>query len=115
MSEMNIVAYVYTREGKKKEGKGFSLEELKAANLSYEKALKLGIPVDLRRNTCYEENIQTLKNLDLNNLKPKKIKKEKLGRKHRKRVFRGLTTAGKKMRGLEKEKLRNTHKKKWEK
>lgn len=55
-----IVAMVYSK-GKKRAGKGFSEEELKAANLTIGEALKLKIPVDKRRKTKYEENIEALK------------------------------------------------------
>jgi len=112
-----LIAYVYTRDGKKKKAKGFSKGELEAINLSINQALKIGIPVDLRRDTVYEENIQTLKNIDLKRLAQlaKKFlkKKKKVKGKHRKRVFRGLTSAGKKMRGLKRVKLKETHKYKW--
>ncbi len=116
-----LVAYVISK-GKKRKGKGFSIGELKAVNLSLDKAIKLGIPVDLRRKTNHEENIATLKSIDLKRyeaLAKKFLKKKKkqrwFGHKHRKRVFRGLTSAGKKMRGLRSQKLRHTHKHKWKK
>lgn len=57
---MKITATVYSR-GKKRIGKGFSREELKAVNLTAEEALKLKIPVDKRRKTRHEENIEILK------------------------------------------------------
>ena len=114
-----LVAYVKTREGKKRKARGFSVDELKAVNLTPKQALKLGIPVDIRRKTSYEENINVLKSIDLKRLEQlaKKYlkKKKKVKGKHRKRVFRGLTSAGKKMRGLRKDKLINTHKYKWKK
>ncbi|MDT7891226.1 MAG: ribosomal protein L13e [Thermoproteota archaeon] len=115
-----LVAYVKTKEGKKRKARGFSRDELKAVNLTPKQALKLGIPVDIRRKTSYEENISILKSIDLKRLeqlakKYLKKKKKKVKGKHRKRVFRGLTSAGKKMRGLRKDKLINTHKYKWKK
>ncbi len=116
-----LVAYVTTRTGEKRKGKGFSIGELKAINLPVKKAIKLGVPVDLRRKTNYEENIATLKSIDWNRYKTlakkflKKKKQRWFGHKHRKRVFRGLTSAGKKMRGLRSQKLRHTHKHKWKK
>jgi len=114
MSE-EIFAIVKTREGNIRKGKGFSIEELKEANFSVKEALKYGIPVDLRRNTKYEENVLKLKSLDKSKLTEKKIKKVLKPQANRKRVFRALTSAGKKMRGLNKEKLRLTHKHKWKK
>jgi len=111
--------------GIEKEGKGFSREELKEVGLSLKQAIKLKIPVDKRRKTKYEENVKILKSINLNELKeivkllPKKRltrkKRIELARKNRKRVFRGLTSAGKKMRGLRKLKLKETHKAKWKK
>ncbi|MEM1514586.1 MAG: ribosomal protein L13e [Candidatus Bathyarchaeia archaeon] len=55
-----ITAMIYSK-GKRRAGKGFSIEELKVVNLTPEKALKLRIPIDRRRKTRYEENIKTLK------------------------------------------------------
>ncbi|MEM1586066.1 MAG: ribosomal protein L13e [Candidatus Bathyarchaeia archaeon] len=56
-----IAAIVYSK-GEKRVGRGFSREELKAIKLTVRKALKLKIPVDVKRKTRYEENIETLKN-----------------------------------------------------
>lgn len=110
-----IFAIVKTREGKIRKGRGFSIEELKEVNLSVKEALKHGIPVDLRRSTKYEENVQKLKSIDISKLPEKKIKKVLKPQSHRKRVFRALTSAGKKIRGLRSDKLRLTHKHKWKK
>lgn len=57
---MMLNAIVY-RRGKKRAGKGFSREELKAVGLSLKEALALKIPVDPRRRTKHEENIKALK------------------------------------------------------
>ena len=53
---------IFSRGKRKRIGKGFSREELKAVGLSIREARKLGIAVDKRRKSCYEENIQALKN-----------------------------------------------------
>ena len=42
-------------------GKGFSRDELKAVGLSVKQALKMGIPVDVRRSTMHEENVEALR------------------------------------------------------
>ncbi len=42
-------------------GRGFSKGELEAVGLDFEKALKLGIPVDKRRRSVHEWNIEALK------------------------------------------------------
>lgn len=48
---------------KKRFGKGFSLGELRQVGLTVHKARKLGLYVDRRRKTVYEENIKRLKAL----------------------------------------------------
>jgi large subunit ribosomal protein L13e len=55
-----IKAVVYGKRGRRF-GKGFSREELKAAGLSVKEALALKIPVDVRRRTTHDENIEALK------------------------------------------------------
>ncbi|MEM5791016.1 MAG: ribosomal protein L13e [Candidatus Aenigmatarchaeota archaeon] len=47
--------------GREREGRGFSLSELKAAELSKSGARKLGIYVDERRKSSLENNINMLK------------------------------------------------------
>lgn len=44
-----------------REGRGFSLGELKAAGLDVKKAIKLGVYVDKRRKTVHEWNVNALK------------------------------------------------------
>jgi large subunit ribosomal protein L13e len=89
-----------------REGKGFSLSELNAVKLTAGNAKKIGIPVDLRRKTSHEENIEILKefldeakNLDIKVGEPKLVNKPIRGR-----AFRGKTSAGKKMRNLSRRK-----------
>ena len=53
---------VFKKGGKQRHGKGFSREELKRAGLSLKEALKFGIPIDSRRRTTYEENVEVVKN-----------------------------------------------------
>ena len=85
-----------------RDGKGFSTEELATVDLSIGKAKSLGIPVDPRRSSSYEENIETLKvfledikDLDYTVSKPVFISKPIRGR-----AYRGKTSAGQKMRNL---------------
>ncbi len=47
---------------KVREGRGFSVGELKEAGLSVAKARKLGLYVDLRRRSVHPENVEALKN-----------------------------------------------------
>jgi large subunit ribosomal protein L13e len=58
---MGITAVVFKKDGKPKEGRGFSKEELRKAALGFRMALKLGIPVDLKRRTLHGENVEALK------------------------------------------------------
>lgn len=55
-----IKPLVFKKGEKLRIGKGLSLNELKEAKISVKKALKLGIPVDLRRRTIHEENVKAL-------------------------------------------------------
>jgi len=52
---------IFKKGGKQRYGKGFSREELKKAGLSLKEALKFGIPVDSRRRTAHEENVDVVK------------------------------------------------------
>jgi large subunit ribosomal protein L13e len=89
-----------------REGKGFSKGELDAVKLTMTRAQSLGIPVDSRRNSSYDDNIEILKeflegakDLDIKIPKPKFQSKPISGR-----AFRGKTSAGKKMRNLSRRK-----------
>ena len=48
-------------DGKQRDGKGFSLNELKEAGMNRADAKRLKIPVDLRRKTAHPENSAALK------------------------------------------------------
>lgn len=89
-----------------REGRGFSATELVEADISVFEARRLGVPVDPRRKTSYEENVEELRHYiqearkaGLRYPQPKQETKPHTGR-----AYRGLTAAGKKMRNL-------THKK----
>ena len=60
---------------KKREGRGFSLKEIKEAGINIQRARKLGFLVDRRRKTVYDENIKKLKEL-LKTAKKKPVKKK---------------------------------------
>lgn len=60
---MGIKPLVFKKGRQKRLGKGFSLKELKAAEVAVKEARKLGIPVDVRRKTAHEENIKILNEL----------------------------------------------------
>jgi large subunit ribosomal protein L13e len=65
-----------TRE-KKRHGKGFSREELKKAGTNMAEALKLRIPLDPRRKTAHEENIEAVKTFIAQKKAEQKPKKQK--------------------------------------
>ena len=89
-----------------RDGKGFSAEELAAVELSMGKAKSLGIPVDPKRKSGYEENVEVLKEFleetkDLNYKVPEPVFTNK---PIRGRAYRGKTSAGQKMRNLSRRK-----------
>ena len=76
----SIKPKIFKKGGKKRCGKGFSREELKKARLSLREALKLSIPIDSRRKTIHEENVNTIKRFlksKKKTSKPKKRRKSK--------------------------------------
>ncbi len=48
-----------------REGKGFSINELKQAGLTVFDAQKIGIYLDKRRKTVHKENVEYLKSIEL--------------------------------------------------
>ncbi len=102
---------------KQRVGRGFSVGELKEAGISKERAKLLGIHIDIRRKSVYKENIEALKRF-LEAYKEGKVlvvlrKKLRGSSPQSGRVFRGLTPAGKKSRGLVKSRYKESHKRKW--
>ena len=55
------VVYTSTRKQRIREGRGFSLEEIKRAGLTLHETKMLEIPIDKRRRTAHLKNVQTLK------------------------------------------------------
>jgi len=102
-------------------GRGYSVGEVKAVGLTVSEARLLGIRVDTRRDSVWDINVQRLREW-LNRVikgevlppEPALPKAVKIKRK-RGRVFRALTPAGRRMRGLMSVKLRETHAHKWKK
>jgi large subunit ribosomal protein L13e len=85
-----------------KEGRGFSVSEVHAAGLNPGEAKLLGIPVDPRRKSSNEENIEILKEY-IASAKENKIKVPKpkqTSKGQRGRAQRSVTKAGQKSRGL---------------
>ena len=62
--------------GKMRAARGFSTEELKKAKFDIRIAKRIGIKVDFRRKTAYEDNIRLLKER-LAQEKTKKVDKKK--------------------------------------
>jgi len=52
---------VRKKNGKKRMGRGFSREELKKASINFSQALHIGLPVDVRRRTMHDENVELAK------------------------------------------------------
>jgi len=107
-----------------REGRGFSLGEIKALNLTEHEARLLGIYVDTRRKTTHEENIKALREYLINlkralesgaPLPEPRLPKIFLAKIDVSRVFKGKTSAGRRGRGLQSVKYRYTHHYKWKK
>jgi ribosomal protein L13E len=62
--------------GKIRRARGFSTEELKKAKFDIRVAKRLGLKMDYRRKTAYEENVNLLKER-LAKEKTKKVEKKK--------------------------------------
>lgn len=99
-------------------GRGFSLGELKAAGLSEYEARKIGIYVDKNRKSVHDENVKALKEWKekvktigekIESTFPKVI----IVKRDLRRVFKGKTAAGRRVRGLLSIKYRYTHNYKW--
>ncbi|HID91085.1 TPA: 50S ribosomal protein L13e [Candidatus Bathyarchaeota archaeon] len=58
-----MIRPVVRRPGKRerRQSRGFSRGELMGAGLTFREAIRLEIPIDKRRRTVYEENVDTLK------------------------------------------------------
>jgi ribosomal protein L13E len=74
-------------DGKPRQGKGFSREEVKKAGLFAADARKMGLPVDLRRTTVHDENVAAVKAyVAKEKAKPKpkaKPRRERVGKKEK--------------------------------
>jgi large subunit ribosomal protein L13e len=57
----HIKPTIVSQKGKQKQGKGFSINELKAAGISKQQAQQAGLPVDVRRKSEHEENVAAIK------------------------------------------------------
>ena len=57
----HIKPKILKQNGKQREGRGFSREELKKAGLNKTEAARIGIPTDPRRKTAHDENVEAIK------------------------------------------------------
>jgi len=57
----HIKATITKRNGRKSTSRGFSLTELQKAGLTRQDAKKMGIPLDVKRKSAHDENVETLK------------------------------------------------------
>lgn len=57
----HIKPEITSQMGKRRPGKGFSPDEIREAGLDAGSARKLGIPVDWKRKSSHEENVEALK------------------------------------------------------
>jgi len=73
---MALKPKVFKKDGKQRLGKGFSREELKKVGINLKDALKLGIPIDSRRSTAHQENVNAIKGF-LESIKEKPRRKAK--------------------------------------
>ncbi len=56
-----IRAKILKEPGKQRYGRGFSREELKKAGTNPREAIDHGVPIDRRRRTAHEENVEVIK------------------------------------------------------
>jgi hypothetical protein len=106
-----VQARVKRRDGPKDKmgvGRGFSIGELSEIGLSTSAARRLGIAADVRRKTKHQENVDGLhewlkstgKSIPELSKAATPVRREVRSGPHTGRVYRGLTSAGKRGRGL---------------
>mgnify|MGYP001268946610 CR=1 FL=1 len=57
----HIKPTITKQNGKQKPGKGFSPNELKQAGVTKQQAKQIGLPIDIKRKSTHEENVETIK------------------------------------------------------
>jgi ribosomal protein L13E len=59
---MRQIRVVITKQnGKQSVGKGFSPTELEKAGVDKQQARRIGLPVDIKRKSAHDENVETIK------------------------------------------------------
>jgi len=61
LTVMSVQATVAKKFGKARKARGFSRGELGEAGLDFAQALRLRLPIDMRRKTKLAENVKALK------------------------------------------------------
>lgn len=56
-----VVTHIHKGRPRVRGGRGFSLAELRSARVSLDRARTLKIPIDLRRKTVYESNVEVVR------------------------------------------------------
>lgn len=72
---------IFKAREKQRFGRGFSRDELKKAGTDMKEALKLGLPLDPRRKTAHDDNVEIIKAV----LQQQKKKTEKKPKKPQKK------------------------------
>jgi len=57
----HMKAIITKQNGKQSIGRGFSLNELTKAGLTRQDAKKIGVPMDIKRKSVHEENVECIK------------------------------------------------------
>ena len=57
----HIKPQILKPNGKQRKGRGFSPEELKKAGLNLQEARRIELPIDFRRRTAHDENVEAVK------------------------------------------------------
>ena len=57
----HIKPTITKQNGKQSIGKGFSRTELEKAGVNKQQAKQIGLPVDFKRKSSHDENVQTIK------------------------------------------------------
>lgn len=57
----HIKAMILKQDETQRKGRGFSSSELKKAGVNKLQARQLGLPIDYRRKTVHDENVETIK------------------------------------------------------
>ena len=57
----HIKPQILKPNGKQRKGRGFSREELKKAGLNLQEARRIELPIDFRRRTAHDENVEAVK------------------------------------------------------